>query len=42
METWCEHWNIKFNEDKIWGIYFSRSRRPVSLASYWMDEIFHL
>jgi hypothetical protein len=28
METWCEHWNIKINEDKTRGIYFSRSRRP--------------
>jgi hypothetical protein len=31
MEAWCEHWNIKINEDKSQGIYFSRScRRPVS------------
>jgi hypothetical protein len=28
METWCERWNIKINEDKTQGIYFSRSRRP--------------
>jgi hypothetical protein len=28
MDTWCEHWNIKINEDKTQGIYFSRSRRP--------------
>jgi hypothetical protein len=28
METWCEHWNIKINEDKTRGIYFPRSRRP--------------
>jgi hypothetical protein len=28
METWCERWNIKINEDKIRGISFSRSRRP--------------
>jgi hypothetical protein len=28
METWCERWNIKINEDKTRGIYFSRSRRP--------------
>jgi hypothetical protein len=28
METWCEHWIIKRNEDKTQGIYFSRSRRP--------------
>jgi hypothetical protein len=28
METWCERWNIKINEDKTRGIYFSRCRRP--------------
>jgi hypothetical protein len=29
LDTWCERWNIKINEDKkIQGIYFSRSRRP--------------
>jgi hypothetical protein len=28
IETWCERWNIKINEDKTQGIYFSRSRRP--------------
>jgi hypothetical protein len=28
MEAWCERWNIKFNEDKTQGIYFSHSRRP--------------
>jgi hypothetical protein len=28
MEAWCERWNIKINEDKTQGIYFSRSRRP--------------
>jgi hypothetical protein len=28
METWCERWNIEMNEDKIQGIYFSRSRHP--------------
>jgi retron-type reverse transcriptase len=27
-EAWCERWNIKINEDKTWGIYFSHSRRP--------------
>jgi hypothetical protein len=26
METWCERWNIKMNEDKTQGIYYSRSR----------------
>jgi hypothetical protein len=28
MEAWCKRWNIKINEDKTQGIYFSRSRRP--------------
>jgi hypothetical protein len=28
LATWCERWNIKINEDKTRGIYFSRSRRP--------------
>jgi hypothetical protein len=28
METWCEHWNIKINEDKTQGNYSYRSRRP--------------
>jgi hypothetical protein len=27
METRCERWNIKINEDKTRGIYFSRSLR---------------
>jgi hypothetical protein len=26
MEAWCERWNIKINEDKTQGIYFSHSR----------------
>jgi hypothetical protein len=28
METRSERWNIKINEVKTQGIYFSRSRRP--------------
>jgi hypothetical protein len=28
MEVWCVRWNIKINEDKTRGIYFSRNRRP--------------
>jgi hypothetical protein len=28
MATWCECWNIKINEDKTQGIYFSHSCRP--------------
>jgi hypothetical protein len=28
METWCERWNIKINEDKTRGIYCSRRHRP--------------
>jgi hypothetical protein len=27
METWCERWNVKINEDDTQGIYFSSSRR---------------
>jgi hypothetical protein len=23
MAAWCEHWDIKINEDKTWAIYFS-------------------
>jgi hypothetical protein len=29
MESWCEHWNIKINEDKTQAIYFSHRRTPV-------------
>jgi hypothetical protein len=25
MEVWCECWNVKINEDKSQGIYFSHS-----------------
>jgi hypothetical protein len=28
IETWCERWNIKINEDKTQAIYFSRRLRP--------------
>jgi hypothetical protein len=28
METWCERWNMKINENKRQRIYFSHSRRP--------------
>jgi hypothetical protein len=28
IETWCEHWNIKINEEKTQAIYFSHRRRP--------------
>jgi hypothetical protein len=28
MEAWCERWNIKINEEKTQGIYFSQIRRP--------------
>jgi hypothetical protein len=27
METWCERWSIKINEEKTRGIYFSLSHR---------------
>jgi hypothetical protein len=29
MQAWCEHWNIKINEDNIQAIYFSHRRRQV-------------
>jgi hypothetical protein len=32
-ETWFECWNIKINEDKTQGIYFSRSCRPPGFTS---------
>jgi hypothetical protein len=28
IETWCERWNIRINEDKIQAIYFSHRLRP--------------
>jgi hypothetical protein len=28
MSAWCEHWNIKINEDKTRVINFSHQRRP--------------
>jgi hypothetical protein len=28
IETWCEHWKIKINEDKSQAIYFSLRLRP--------------
>jgi hypothetical protein len=28
IDAWCEPWNIKINEGKTQGIYFSHSRRP--------------
>jgi hypothetical protein len=29
MAAWCEHWNIKINEDKTRAIYFTyRNRQP--------------
>jgi hypothetical protein len=29
VESWCERWNIKINEDKTQAICFSRGHRPV-------------
>jgi hypothetical protein len=29
IETWCERWNIKINEDKTQAIYFSHRRRQL-------------
>jgi hypothetical protein len=28
MAAWCEHWNIKINEDETRAIYFSHQRAP--------------
>jgi hypothetical protein len=28
VETWCEHWNVKLNEDKTQAVYFSHRLRP--------------
>jgi hypothetical protein len=28
IETWCERWNIKLNDDKTQAIYFSHRLRP--------------
>jgi hypothetical protein len=28
IETWCEHWNIKINEDKTQAMYFFDRLRP--------------
>jgi hypothetical protein len=28
IETWCERWNIKINQDKTQAIYFSHRLRP--------------
>jgi hypothetical protein len=32
VESWCERWNIKINEDKTQAIYFSRRHRPVEIC----------
>jgi len=29
MESWCERWDMKINEDKTQAIYLSHRRRPV-------------
>jgi hypothetical protein len=29
MESWCERWNIKINEEKTQTIYFSHRRTAV-------------
>jgi hypothetical protein len=28
MAAWCEHWNVKINEDKTTVIYVSHRIRP--------------
>jgi hypothetical protein len=42
MESWCEHWNIKINEDNTQVIYFSHRRRPVEAYLTWKDGKFPL
>jgi hypothetical protein len=29
IETWCDHWNIKVNEDTTQAIYFSHRHRSL-------------
>jgi hypothetical protein len=31
IETWCECWNIKINEDKTQNFYFSHRLRPTEV-----------
>jgi hypothetical protein len=33
IETWCERWNIKINEDKTQAIYFSHSAYETRFSS---------
>jgi hypothetical protein len=42
METWCEHWNVKINEEKTQGIYFCHRRRPHEscLTLNWRNILF--
>jgi hypothetical protein len=37
--TWCELWNIKFNEGKAQAIYFSHIFRPLRFILHGMDGI---
>jgi hypothetical protein len=37
VESWCERWNIKINEDKAQAIYFSRRHWPVETVLPWTD-----
>jgi hypothetical protein len=32
VESWCERWNIKINEEKTQAIYFSHRRTPVEAS----------
>jgi hypothetical protein len=40
IETWCEHLNIKINEDKTQAIYFLVDLGPLKLILHWMDGIY--
>jgi hypothetical protein len=42
METLCERWNSKINEDKSQGIYFLTVVDHQSPILHRMDETFHL
>jgi hypothetical protein len=40
IEMWCEHCNIKINEDKTRAMYFSHRLRPRGLSyTEWMEYL---
>jgi hypothetical protein len=42
IETWCERWNIRINEDKTQAIYFSHRLRPPETHHIIVDTEFEL